>query len=95
MWMRELFQSTGLLIALTALLGLSVFNTCQIDNLERELARIERTPAPSAETAPLSPSRYYPDVAEREALANADNLLVPMTRLMTDDRSVARGGTLK
>lgn len=93
--MRELFQSTGLLIALTALLGLSVFNTCQIDNLERELARIERTPAPSAETAPLSPSRYYPDVAEREALANADNLLVPMTRLLNDDRTIARGGTLK
>lgn len=96
--MKALFQSTLSLLMLGALLVLTLFNTCQIDNLEKRLiaagATVARRGSEGAET-PKGKARYEPSAEERAALADPANLLVPFERSFYDDAKIARGGTLR
>ncbi len=92
--MKTFLQSTFSLIALTFILGLTVFNTCQINNLERRL--LEGDFAARQEERGLEQQRgSEASDPVTEALADPDNLLQPLTRPLNDDEEIAYGGHLR
>ncbi|MEM6531929.1 MAG: ABC transporter substrate-binding protein [Myxococcota bacterium] len=85
------FMQTGFSVfALALLLCLTVFNTCQINNLERRLRDgeiVARSPDPE-----LSPP---PQNSAAELGGDPGNLLNSRTRPLNDDATIKRGGHLR
>lgn len=87
--MKSLLGSGFTAVALILLLGLSVFNTCQIENLERRLVGLN----PVRPDAP----RSVPGTERRANFVDEDpsNLLKRRTRPLNDDLNARRGGHLR
>jgi len=107
--MRQSGQSTLLFISLGLLTTLNVFNSCQIDHLERlaieDSARLTAMEAQLRAGVPMSGAAAGASAApgapaavsaqEAEALADPKNLLKARTRAWVTAPKVAPGGTLR
>ncbi|MEO1482972.1 MAG: ABC transporter substrate-binding protein [Myxococcota bacterium] len=88
--MKPLLQTGFSAFALVLILGLTLFNTCQINNLERRLRdgmRVAEAPRPSERSASGPVTSESPTVA--------GNVLKPRTRPLNDDRPIRAGGHLR
>ena len=97
--MKQLLQSSGVLVCLLLLVVMTAVNTCQLDNLERQVlatqARLDELadrPVVAASTEAASPRA---DAREDAEIRDPDNLLVVSDRPMADYEKVAPGGTLR
>lgn len=101
--MKQLLQSSFVILLLVAVTALGVVNTCQLDNLESqiletkkrvdELGQVGLARAPQGAPAGEGPGPLSD--AEAEALADPNNLLVKQERPYVKANQVARGGTLR
>ena len=101
--MKQLLQSSFVVLMLVVLSCLMVINTCQLNNLESQVLHTRKTVEEMARgggvAAPVvskgSGAAAAGDSQEDEALADPANLLTRMPRKYVSAKTVAPGGTLR